>query len=77
MFTLYLTETPSILKADSKNFQIFKQQKIFRKIPIESVKQIILFPGVQVSRQSENAVKHFRIPILFIAEQGQILVALR
>jgi CRISPR-associated protein Cas1 len=74
MFTLYLTETPSILKADSKNFQIFKQQKIFRKIPIESVKQIILFPGVHVSRQSENAVKHYRIPILFIAEQGQILV---
>lgn len=74
MFTLYLTETPSILKADSNTFQVFKQQKVFQSIPIESVKQIVLFPGIQISRQAENVVKHYRIPIFFIAKQGQIVV---
>ena len=76
MFTIYLTEAGSTLVAKSDNFQLYKHQQLRWQVPIKSVQQIALFPDTHLSRSAQTAINSHQIYLLFIAEQGQLLVHL-
>ncbi|MFM6482774.1 MAG: CRISPR-associated endonuclease Cas1, partial [Microcystis panniformis] len=65
MSTLYIVEQGSSLKVQHQQFQIFQQQQQLFKVPVNQVKNIILFGYCHLSHGAVQAALFHNIPITY------------
>ena len=73
MSTLYIVEQGSSLKVQHQQFQIFQQQQQLFKVPVNQVKNIILFGYCHLSDGAVQAALFHNIPITYYSPQGYYL----
>ncbi|NET88973.1 MAG: CRISPR-associated endonuclease Cas1 [Kamptonema sp. SIO1D9] len=76
MSTLYITKPNTTLNVSDKYFQIHQQNQLQAEIPIHQVSQIIIFSPNQISPQATRIALSEQKPILYISQQGYLLVHL-
>lgn len=71
MTTLYITEQGSFLKVQNQQFQIFCQQELRCKIPVNRVTHMVIFGCCNISHGAIGLALSKRIPVMFLSQRGR------
>jgi CRISPR-associated protein Cas1 len=71
MTTLYVTEQGAYLSVKHQQFQVFYQDLLRIKVPVNQVSHIVLFGCCNVSHGAVSLALRRRIPILYLSQKGR------
>ncbi|MBD2772625.1 CRISPR-associated endonuclease Cas1 [Iningainema tapete] len=73
MTTIYVTEPDSHLQIKNHQLLVFHQHKLDYQLPVNQVKQIILFGSSHIEREVSSLAIFRRIPILMLDKNGEYM----
>lgn len=71
MTTLYVTDQGAYLSVRHQQFQVFYQQELRIKVPVNRVSHIVLFGCCNLSHGAVSLALRRRIPIMYLSQKGR------
>ena len=71
MTTLYITDQGAYLSVRHQQFQVFYQQELRIKVPVNRVSHIVLFGCCNLSHGAVSLALSRRIPIMYLSQKGR------